>query len=124
MDGDVPPDAVALSQAVVDLAIVSWRTSRLCARVIGRLDAGEGERYANQLRFLQRKVVEQIEAAGMSLVSVEGQPFDPGVAASAVNLGDFSPEDELLVDHMIEPIIMGPDGLVKEGVVTLRRAHE
>lgn len=124
MESDVPPGVEALQQAAVELAVVSWRTSRLCARVIERLDAGVGGKYANQLRFLQRKVSEHVESAGMSLVSVEGQPFDPGIPASAVNLGDFGPDDELLVDHMVEPIIMGPDGLLKEGVVTLRKAHQ
>lgn len=110
----------SLRTPLIELAIVCWRTVRLCARVIERLDAGEGARYANQLRFLQRKVSDQMEAAGMAVVSVEGERFDPGIAASAVNLGDFQPEDELLVDHMVEPIIMGPDGVIREGIVTLR----
>ena len=45
------------------------------------------------------------------------------MAASALNVGDFGPEDLLLVDQMVEPIIMGPTGLRKEGTVMLRRVQ-
>jgi hypothetical protein len=59
----------------------------------------------------------------LKLVNVEGQPFDPGIAASAMNLGDFAPEDALLVDQMVEPIVMGPNGLKRQGTVMLRKAQ-
>ena len=57
----------------------------------------------------------------MKIVNVEGQPFDPGMAASAINIGDFGPDDVLLVDQMVEPIIMGVEGLRKQGTVMLRK---
>lgn len=105
------------------MAVESWRFSRLFSRVINKLDAGEGSRYMNQLRYFQKKLEESMEANGYSLVNVEGQPFDPGMAASALNVGDFGPDDLLLVDQMVEPIIMGKDGLKKEGTVMLRKAQ-
>jgi hypothetical protein len=64
----------------------------------------------NQIRYFQKKVEESLDSNGLKLVNVEGQPFDPGMAASALNLGDFGPDDVLLVDQMLEPIIMGPKG--------------
>ena len=45
------------------------------------------------------------------------------MAASALNLGDFGPDDMLLVDQMVEPIIMGPSGLRKQGTVMLRKVE-
>ncbi len=45
------------------------------------------------------------------------------VAASALNVGDFGPEDVLVVDQMVEPIIMGPNGLRKQGTVMLRKVE-
>jgi hypothetical protein len=62
-----------------------------------------------------------LDSHGFKLVNVEGQAYDPGMAASALNLGDFDPDDALLVDQMLEPIIMGPDGLRKQGTVMLRK---
>ena len=101
----------------------SWRFSRLFAKVISKLDAGESPKYLNQLRYFQRRVEESLDASGLKLVNVEGHPYDPGMAASALNLGDFGPEDTLLVDQMVEPIIMGPEGLRKQGTVMLRKAQ-
>ena len=41
----------------------------------------------------------------------------------AVSIGRESPDDVLLVDQMLEPIIMGPNGLRKQGTVMLRKAQ-
>lgn len=112
-----------LEQSLINIAVESWRFSRLFARVVTKLDAGEASRYVNQLRYFQKKVEECLDATGLKLVNVEGQPFDAGMAASAVNSGDFGPDDVLLVDQMLEPIIMGPDGLKKQGTVMLRKVH-
>jgi hypothetical protein len=110
-----------LERSLIDIAVESWRFSRLFARVVNKLDAGEAGRYVNQLRYFQKKVEESLDLAGLKLVNVEGQPFDTGMAASALNIGDFGPDDTLLVDQMVEPIIMGPDGLKKQGTVMLRK---
>lgn len=112
-----------LENSLIDIAVESWRFSRLFARLMNKLDAGEAARYANQLRYFQKKVEETLDAAGLKLVNVEGQPFDAGMAASALNIGDFGLDDTLLVDQMVEPIIMGPAGLRKQGTVMLRKAH-
>jgi len=112
-----------LEDSLIEVAVETWRFSRLFARVVNKLDAGEQSKYANQLRYFQKKVEEQLEASGFKLVSVEGQPFDPGIAAAAVNLGDFGPEEQLLVEQMVEPIIMGTEGLRRQGTVLLRKVH-
>ena len=112
-----------LEHSLIEVAVETWRFSRLFARVVSKLDAGEQSRYANQLRYFQKKVEENLEAAGFKLVSVEGQAFDPGIAASAVNIADFGPDERLLVEQMVEPIIMGADGLRRPGTVLVRKAH-
>ncbi len=113
-----------LESTVIDMAVESWRFLRLFSRVVGKLDAGDGSRYVNQIRYFQRKIEAGLEANGLSLVNVEGQQFEPGMAASALNLGDFEPEDNLMVDQMVEPIIMGPEGLKRQGTVMLRKVQQ
>ena len=110
-----------LERSLIDIAVESWRFARLFGRLVSKLDAGEGSRYVNQLRYFQKKLEDSLEASGMKIVNVEGQPFDPGMAASAINIGDFGPDDVLLVDQMVEPIIMGAEGLRKQGTVMLRK---
>jgi hypothetical protein len=121
---DSIPTRVDHEALLIDTAVEGWRFSRLFLRVAAKLDAGDATRYANQLRFFQRRLEENLEAAGFSLVDVEGRPYDPGIAASALNIGDFSPDDDLLVDQMVEPIIMSQDGIKRTGTVTVRRASK
>jgi len=112
-----------MEQSLIDIAVESWRFSRLFGKVVGKLDAGESGRYINQIRYFQKKVEESLDSNGLKLVNVEGQPYDAGMAAFALNLGDFAPDDVLLVEQMLEPIIMGPKGLRKEGTVMLRKVE-
>jgi len=123
----MPPEHVEdterFERSLIEVAVESWRFSRLFARLVSKLDAGESSRYVNQLRYFQKKLEESLEASGLKLVNVEGQPFDPGMAASALNIGDFGPDDLLLVEQMVEPIIMGPEGLRKQGTVMLGKAQ-
>ena len=114
------PDT-AERQALIDVSIESWKFARLFARVISRLEAGEQSRYDGQLRWHLKRLEEHLSAAGLRLVSIEGQAFDPGIAATAINGGDFAAEDTLYVDQMLEPIIMNSSGLVRGGTVLLRK---
>jgi hypothetical protein len=110
-----------LTQTLADIAVASWRFAVLFERVVGKLDAGDAARYANQLRYFLKKLEESLQSAGLSLVNVESQPYDPGMAATALNLGDFGADDRLVVDQMLEPIIMGNERLVRLGTVMLRK---
>ena len=120
-DGTNSPER--LEQSLIEMAVETWRFARLFARVTERLDAGESARYVNQLRYFQKQTEDILGSNGLRIVSLEGQPFDPGMAASPLNLGDFGPDDDLLVDQMVEPIIMGHDGLKKQGTIMLRKVH-
>ncbi|WP_042876613.1 hypothetical protein [Cupriavidus necator] len=117
------PEGQQLEQSLLDIAVESWRFAKLFGRVLSKMDAGEGSRYVNQVRYFHKKVEESLAASGLKLVNVEGQPFDPGIAASALNLGDFAPEDPLIVDQMVEPIIMGPEGLKRQGTIMLKKGQ-
>ena len=55
---------------------------------------------------------------------MEGTIYDPGMAITPFNVDEFSPNDKLYVDQMIEPIIMGKEGLVKTGTVILKRVEK
>lgn len=116
-----PGNDQQLEQSLIDIVVESWRFSRVFDKVVRKLDAGEVGRYANQLRYFQKKIEESLDANGLKLVNVEGLPYDAGVAASAINMDDFSADDHLIVDQMLEPIIMGPNGLRREGSVMLRK---
>lgn len=104
---------------LIDLAVDAWKLARLFERVVARLDAGEQARYANQLRFLLRRIDGAVEGVGARLVSIEGQPFEPGQAATPLNLDEFGEDEALVVAQMLEPIVMGREGVLRMGTVLL-----
>jgi hypothetical protein len=109
--------------AMLDLAVESWRLSRTYVRVLSKLDAGEQGRYKSSLFWYLKKLEENLEAAGYRLAHLEGQPYEPGIAASAINIQDFGPDDLLVVEQMLEPVIMGPEGVVRTGTVLLTKVQ-
>ncbi len=113
----------ALREAVISMAVESWRFGRVFDRLLLKLDAGEQNRYKSQFRWYIKKVEEGLEQADMRMVNVEGHPFDSGMAATPLNIEEFDANDALMVDQMLEPIIMGKEGLVKTGTVTLRKVE-
>jgi len=120
-----PVDAknAACEQSLLDLAVEGWRFSRIFARVISKLDAGDANRYVNQLRYFQKRIEENLEVLDLKLVNVEGQFFDPGMPATALNIADFQAEDRLVISQMIEPIIMGAEGLKRQGTVMVGKVN-
>ena len=110
----------AHTEAIINMAIESWRFSKAFDRLLIKLDAGKQKRYKSQLRWFIKKMEESLEQVNLRIVNVEGQPFDPGMAATPLNIEDFDSENFLIVDQMLEPIIMGKGGLVKMGTVILR----
>lgn len=114
-----PPEA--MRDAVIVMAVEAWRFGRVFDRLLTKLDAGEQNRYKNQFRWFIKKVEEALAQAELRIVNVEGHPFDPGMAAAPLNIEEFDASDALIVDQMLEPIIMGKEGLIKTGTVTLRK---
>lgn len=110
-----------LNQVVISMAVESWRISKVIERMLMKLDAGEQIRYQSQFRWFVKKIQESMEKAELRIVNVEGQQFDTGIAATPLNIEEFEANDTLIVDQMLEPIIMGNEGLIKMGTVTLRK---
>lgn len=122
---DNPPDQLPsqLERSLIEIAIESWRFAKLFSRLLTKLDAGESSRYVNQQRYYLKRLEEGLNAVGLRLVNLEGESYDPGMAATALNISDFGPEDVLIVEQMMEPVIMGPEGLMRSGTIMLRKAN-
>jgi hypothetical protein len=103
------------------MAVESWRFGRVFDRMLMKLDAGEQARYRSQFHWFIKRVEESLAKAGLRIVNVEGHPFDPGIAATPLNIEEFGASDSLMVDQMIEPIIMSKEGIVRTGTVTLKK---
>jgi hypothetical protein len=116
-------DAEAPAQmALAELAVESWRFARDYRRIVAKLDANEQARFANKLRYYEQRLHACLEAGGLKLISLEGQPFEIGMAAQALNLDEFSPAERLIVAQMLEPVIMGTGGIIRMGKLMVRKA--
>jgi hypothetical protein len=120
MDKPNNPESIDLTQPYLELAIESWRFSKLFARITAKMELDEANRYSNQLRYFQKRLDESLLSIDMKIVNLEGQLYDPGMAASPLNIADFGPDDKLIVAQMVEPLIMGPNGIVKSATVMLK----
>jgi hypothetical protein len=118
--GQTEPDKIA-SEAIVKLVVESWRFIRVFEHALSGLDAMEAARYRGSADAFGKKIEEALATMDMHMVSIEGTSFDPGMAATPLNIEDFGPDDELEVDAMVEPIVMDRRRLVRMGSVTLRK---
>ena len=57
-----------LESTLIDLAVESWRFSRLFVRAVSKLDAGEAPRCNSQLRYFLKRVEESLARAQLKLV--------------------------------------------------------
>jgi hypothetical protein len=110
--------------ALLELAVEGWRFQKLFTKALAKLDPAEAARFVNQHRFFARKIDAALAAVGVRFVSIEGEPFDVGTAVTALNLADFGPGEQVVVDQMIEPIVMSQTGLLRTGTVILRKADQ
>ena len=116
-------NAEVMQNSLTTIAMEAWRFGKVFERVLMKLDAGEQNRYVGQLRWFIKKIEESMAEAELRIVNIEGHPFDPGIAATPLNIEDFDAEDSLVVDQMLEPIIMGKNGILKTGTITLRKVE-
>lgn len=110
------------TSVLAELAVESWRFAKDFRRLALKLDASEQNRFAHRLNYFIQRIQSCLSDAGLTLVSLEGQPYEMGIAADVLNLDEYSADETLVIDQMIEPVIMGPGGIVRTGKAMVRRA--
>jgi hypothetical protein len=106
---------------LVTVCIEGWRFARVYTRAVSKLDASHQSKYLSPLNYFLKQIEDNLKLFGVSLVAFEGQPFDPGLPIKAINLSDFSNNDQLIIDVMLEPVVMGKSGLLRMGSALLKR---
>ncbi|MDR2354068.1 MAG: hypothetical protein LBF22_13125 [Deltaproteobacteria bacterium] len=117
----IPLTLAQTREIIIEMARESWRFSALFRRLLQKLEETETNRYLNQYRWFIKKLDEALAKLDLQLVDVQNHAYDPGMPVKVVNIDDFSANDPLVVDQMLEPIITGKDGLVISGTITVRK---
>ena len=123
LSGNIGKDSESTRRTLLSLATDGWRFSKVFTRVDNHICAAEQSRYVSHYQYFLKQLEAILSDVGYRLVNLEGHPFDPGMAATMENLADFTPEDTLVVDQMLEPVIMGEQGVVKIGAAILRKVE-
>ena len=116
-------DIDQIMNSVADIAAETYRLRKVFQRAIRNADPREQKKYLSQFGWFEKKVNQSLEELDLRVVSVEGQPYDPGMAVTPLNLEDFGQEEDLVVAQMMEPVILQGDRLVRMGTVMLERAE-
>ena len=111
-------------KALLRVSVEGWRLIRTVERFQRQLDADQQRRIGSRISYFDRLLTDELANLGYSLIDFRGQPFGPQIAASAVNVDEFAPCDSLVVDQTVEPAVIGPDGLLRMGTVTLRKRED
>ena len=121
MNNDTNLQIPDYEEILIDFALESWRFAKTFERVVKKLDVGQTARFTNQCNYFLKRIKDGLEKANLRLVDASGQTYEPGMAVTPLNIEDFDTEDQLLIDQMVEPIIMGPEGLLRTGTAILRK---
>jgi hypothetical protein len=116
-------DTSQYENTIINMAVENWRLSRLFIKAVSKLDPSETNKYIGQLRYFQKNIETTLDDCNLKIVNIEGQSYDVGMAAVAMNIEDFEESDKLIIESMIEPIIMGIDGIKRQGMVMLRKVQ-
>lgn len=124
MNADI--ESERLKGLLVDFILEAWRFSRTSKSVLFKLSEEDRARYKGRCSWFCRKMDEALESVGMRLVEIPtGTAYDPGMAVTPLNIGDFKADEPLQVEQMIEPIMMMGDGsMVRTGTVMLGRVEQ
>lgn len=116
-------DYEKLQSSLISIASELFRFQRVFEKAVGKLDMDERGKYLSQYSWFSKKVHKALEEANLKLLNVEGQLYDPGMAVTPLNIGDFGADDHLFILQTIEPIIMQDDVVFKTGTVILGRVE-
>ena len=112
-----------LVDSIAAIASETFRLKSVFDKAVSRLDIAEQNKYQSQFAWFTKKVDSALKNAEISLVNLEGQLYDPGMAVTPLNLEDFDTDESLIIVQMIEPIVMKSGSIYKTGTVILGREN-
>ena len=118
-------DSESFEKAFIDILLESWRFSNVFRGAMPKLSGEDYDRYQGRYSWFRRRLDEIAESVGVRIVEINpGEPYDTGIAATPLNIGDFEADEDLLIENMIEPIIIYDGSVIKAGTVMLGRKEE
>lgn len=110
--------------ALLRLVLESWRFSKVFERAAGEMDPAKAKRYLGRLDWYTRQLEVALGVLGCHVAELAGLEYSEGLPLTALNMEEFTADDRLVVDYMLEPTIVREGGdIVHTGTAMLRRAN-
>lgn len=117
---DVFPEIEAARAQVAEIAGDAWRLAKLLERVERKLQGADRDRCRIRREDCLNKLKRSLADFGVRLIDLEGRDYEAGVAIEPVGMDRFPGRRDWVIEAMIEPIVMGPKGLIKQGVARVK----
>ena len=102
-----------LKDNLVVIASELHRFKGVFAKAISKLDIDEQNKYSSQFQWFSKKVTKALDDAGIRVVTLDGQLYDPGMAVTPLNIEDFEADDILYSELSA---VAGGEGLFNLGI--------
>lgn len=106
-------------ESLINISVECIRIVSVIRRMADKLSVKDRMRMENRANWLTSVTKNELERVGLTIIDHEGQIYETGMAVTPINLEDFEPGLELVVETTLEPLIMGPTGVLRQGKVML-----
>jgi hypothetical protein len=114
-----------MSNPTAELASEFWKLLRGFERIVALTPADARQRFAAQARYAAGRLDTILAAAGMRVVSFDGQPFEENMPAIAINADEVAGSPErLIVERTLEPAVVEGMTVVMTGKVYLAKTSD
>ena len=110
---------------VLSLIIESWRFSQVMQKAVQELPKERQRRYDGRLEWYIKKLHDSLEALDCHVEDYTGRKYETGIPLTILNLDEFQEDDEIMIETMIEPVIIGNNGtVIKAGTAMGRKGQQ
>lgn len=106
-----------------ELLVEVFRLEKLCFGIKEKLKFSDEKLFSRQMNFSFSKIKEILKEKNYIIYGKEmvGQVYDIGQRVNAINIGEFSQEDRLIVAQVLEPVIINEGKVLHYGKVMLKK---
>ena len=109
---------------LVDFILDIYRFKNFSLNMSLKLDENDKKRYETQLSYFDKKFNKFIETENIKIVDLTGENYDPGMAVTPLNIGDFKRIKKFIITQMIEPTILKDNNIIKMGTCLVDKANK
>ena len=110
-------NSVADQSSMAALASEYWKLLQAFERSLAFAPDSAKARLSAQVRYSSERLSHLLEAAGLRIVSFDGQLFEVNLPAIAINAEDVQPGQNYVVERTLEPAVVTDSSVIMTGKV-------